>query len=80
MGVPCLTLRESTERPVTITHGTNRLVGTDPEHVVEAAHDVVAGAPLGPVMPELWDGKAGERIMKLIVDTLSERVVAHASA
>jgi UDP-N-acetylglucosamine 2-epimerase (non-hydrolysing) len=80
MGVPCLTLRESTERPVTITHGTNRLVGTDPEQVVEAAHDVVAGAPLGPVMPELWDGKAGERIMKLIVDALSERLVAHASA
>ena len=67
LGVPCLTLRDTTERPVTITDGTNVLVGRDPERIVSEAlrvlHDGVA-----PRRPELWDGKAGERIAEVLLD------------
>jgi UDP-N-acetylglucosamine 2-epimerase (non-hydrolysing) len=72
LGVPCLTLRPSTERPVTILHGTNRLVGTDPERIVEAAHDAVAGLPPKAGTPELWDGHAGERIVACLGAALRE--------
>jgi UDP-N-acetylglucosamine 2-epimerase (non-hydrolysing) len=64
LGVRCLTLRESTERPVTVSHGTNTVVGTDPEVILDAArqaltHDARAGRS-----PELWDGLAGKRIVE----------------
>jgi len=64
--VPCLTLRHNTERPVTITHGTNILVGTDRERILNAYRRVTGGdwKPAGP--PELWDGHAGERIVQVI--------------
>ena len=61
LGVPCLTLRDSTERPVTITDGTNQLVGTDPERIVSASRRVLS-APPSPRRPALWDGHAGQRI------------------
>ena len=65
LGVPCLTLRENTERPVTITHGTNRLVGTDPAALTTAWVAVKAGgAPAAP--PPLWDGRAADRIADLL--------------
>jgi UDP-N-acetylglucosamine 2-epimerase (non-hydrolysing) len=66
LGVPCLTLRENTERPITITHGTNLLVGTDPDKIA-AAWETVKKSPQQPAVPPLWDGRAAERI----VDTLS---------
>jgi UDP-N-acetylglucosamine 2-epimerase (non-hydrolysing) len=67
LGVPCLTLRENTERPVTITHGTNQLIGTDPARIVEAALNVLA-TPRGPATrPPLWDGHAAERIMDVLL-------------
>jgi UDP-N-acetylglucosamine 2-epimerase (non-hydrolysing) len=60
--VPCLTLRENTERPVTVERGTSRLVGNDPERIAAAFGDVMAGRwPQGQEIP-LWDGRAGERI------------------
>jgi UDP-N-acetylglucosamine 2-epimerase (non-hydrolysing) len=66
LGVPCLTLRENTERPVTITHGTNRLAGTDPETIYSAAEECLSArtVPLPP--PPLWDGNASRRIADLL--------------
>lgn len=68
LGVPCLTLRDNTERPITITEGTNRLVGRDPEAVVAAALEVLHDPP-SPRRPELWDGRAGERIAVALLDS-----------
>ena len=67
--VPCLTLRENTERPVTIDQGTNRLAGTDPAKIVETALAVLDRPLATGRVPELWDGRASERI----VDALAMR-------
>ena len=65
LGVPCLTLRTTTERPITITEGTNRLVGVEPSAIIDAAADVLAAKPEARC-PELWDGEAGRRIADAI--------------
>jgi UDP-N-acetylglucosamine 2-epimerase (non-hydrolysing) len=70
LGIPCLTMRENTERPVTITEGTNTLVGTDPDRIVDTAHTVLDGESKTGRTPELWDGHAAERI----VQTLREQI------
>jgi UDP-N-acetylglucosamine 2-epimerase (non-hydrolysing) len=67
LGVPCLTLRPNTERPITITEGTNRLVGSDPKDVLAALDEELAGDPHAtPRIPELWDGRAAERIVRIL--------------
>jgi len=66
LGVPCLTLRDSTERPITLTEGTNRLVGRDPDRIVRAAREVMAAPPPPPRRPALWDGQAGQRIAAVL--------------
>jgi UDP-N-acetylglucosamine 2-epimerase (non-hydrolysing) len=67
LGVPCLTMRENTERPVTCTVGTNRLVGSDPQRIMAAAFAVLDGrAPAGGI-PEKWDGRAAERIAEVLL-------------
>jgi len=68
LGVPCLTLRENTERPVTVTHGTNRIVGTSPGRIVEAAREVFDAPRPRPMAPPLWDGRAAERIVAILGD------------
>ncbi len=60
--VPCLTLRENTERPVTVELGTNRLVGMDPRAILAAVDDALAGRWPAGAVPPLWDGHAGERV------------------
>ncbi|MCH7870404.1 MAG: UDP-N-acetylglucosamine 2-epimerase (non-hydrolyzing) [Planctomycetes bacterium] len=67
LGVPCLTLRDNTERPVTIEQGTNELVGTTPDRII-AAFDRSREASRAVRIPELWDGRAGERIADLILE------------
>jgi UDP-N-acetylglucosamine 2-epimerase (non-hydrolysing) len=64
LGIPCLTLRHNTERPITIEMGTNILVGTDPERIKQAAADILAGNSLtsNKKIPPLWDGKTAARI------------------
>jgi UDP-N-acetylglucosamine 2-epimerase (non-hydrolysing) len=69
LGVPCLTLRENTERPITVTQGTNRLVGLDIERIVSAVKEIVT-APRPPgSRPDLWDGHAADRIVSVLERT-----------
>jgi UDP-N-acetylglucosamine 2-epimerase (non-hydrolysing) len=61
LGVPCLTVRDNTERPITITEGTNKLVGSDPGVLPGEVQEILAGREKRGRIPALWDGKAGER-------------------
>jgi UDP-N-acetylglucosamine 2-epimerase (non-hydrolysing) len=67
LGIPCLTLRDTTERPITVTQGTNRLVGSDPNRIKQEAFAVLKGERLPGRIPELWDGKTAGRIVNAIV-------------
>lgn len=68
LGIPCLTLRENTERPITIEEGTNQLVGTSPELIISAARSVMMNdRPATPRSPEFWDGHASERIVEVLL-------------
>jgi UDP-N-acetylglucosamine 2-epimerase (non-hydrolysing) len=64
--VPCLTVRENTERPITVTQGTNRLVGREPSRLVREVQRVLAGETRRGKVPPLWDGHAGERIAAVL--------------
>jgi len=71
LGVPCLTLREHTERPETVKIGTNRLIGTDRQRIIREAERVLDGdAPRGRV-PELWDGRTGERVVRVLEEVFT---------
>ena len=62
LGVPCLTLRDNTERPITVSEGTNRVVGTEPAPVLAAVDEILASGGKRGRIPPLWDGRAAERI------------------
>ncbi len=64
--VPCLTLRENTERPVTVTHGTNQLLGLDVDAAVRLAREALEGKGKRGMIPDLWDGHAAERIAAVL--------------
>jgi UDP-N-acetylglucosamine 2-epimerase (non-hydrolysing) len=66
LGVPCLTLRANTERPVTVLEGTNTLLGTDPAAIAPAIAEILAGHGKQGRVPERWDGHAAERIADLV--------------
>jgi UDP-N-acetylglucosamine 2-epimerase (non-hydrolysing) len=70
LSIPCLTLRENTERPITISMGTNKLVGTNPEKIRQAAFEVLSenDSATDKKIPLLWDGKAAERICNALVE------------
>jgi UDP-N-acetylglucosamine 2-epimerase (non-hydrolysing) len=70
LGIPCLTLRENTERPVTVELGTNRLVGTEPKRIVRAAREALeeGGRGVPPRVPPLWDGRTADRILDALVE------------
>jgi UDP-N-acetylglucosamine 2-epimerase (non-hydrolysing) len=70
LGVPCLTLRENTERPVTVELGTNRLVGQQPDRILAAYREVMRGDGRRGGAPPLWDGRAAERIVAVLRERL----------
>ena len=67
MGIPCMTLRDNTERPETIEVGTNELVGTDPKNIQPAMEKLFSGQWKKGEIPELWDGHTAERIVDCLV-------------
>jgi UDP-N-acetylglucosamine 2-epimerase (non-hydrolysing) len=73
LGVPCLTYRENTERPITVTVGTNTLVGSDPARLVMEADRLLGGDTKSGQIPPLWDGKTGERMADILVGYAASR-------
>ena len=71
MGVPCLTLREETERPITVDLGTNRVIGTKKEDIIDSVKLVLETGESKKVEVPLWDGKTSERI----VDVIKEKYI-----
>lgn len=71
MGIPCMTLRNSTERPETVDIGTNELLGVNPKTIQPALEKLFAGQWKKGDIPELWDGKTSGRIEKDIIEILS---------
>ena len=71
LGVPCITLRENTERPITVDQGTNTIVGTDRDKILSTSKAVLAGEGKAGRVPELWDGKAAYRIKEVLLDWMN---------
>jgi UDP-N-acetylglucosamine 2-epimerase (non-hydrolysing) len=71
LGVPCLTLRENTERPITAAEGTNVVVGTSTERIIAEAEKILDGKGKAGRRPELWDGRAAERIVEILARQFS---------
>jgi UDP-N-acetylglucosamine 2-epimerase (non-hydrolysing) len=73
LGVPCLTLRENTERPITVDEGTNTVVGRDRSLILRCIDEILAGGGKRGRVPQLWDGHASERIAADLQRWLAER-------
>jgi UDP-N-acetylglucosamine 2-epimerase (non-hydrolysing) len=71
LGVPCVTIRDNTERPITVEEGTNVLAGTEPRAVIAAARAAIAGTSPKGRRPALWDGRAAERIVEILARELN---------
>jgi len=69
LGIPCVTIRENTERPVTVTMGTNYLAGTDPAMILSVANEILSGRGKKGTVPPLWDGHAAGRIADILLRT-----------
>ena len=72
LNIPCVTLRENTERPVTVTEGSNYLIGTNPEKILEIVGQILDGKGKESNIPKFWDGKAGDRIVSRILEEYSK--------
>lgn len=70
--IPCLTLRENTERPVTVEIGSNHIVGTQTQNILDVYRKITNGNCRTPAIPPLWDGKAAQRIVKIMLKTFSQ--------
>jgi len=68
LGIPCLTLRKNTERPITVSRGTNRVIGVEPAAIYEHWRQAVGGQWPAGQLPELWDGKAAQRIVRILLE------------
>ncbi|MEO7245576.1 MAG: UDP-N-acetylglucosamine 2-epimerase (non-hydrolyzing), partial [Rubrivivax sp.] len=73
LGVPCVTIRENTERPITVDEGSNRLAGTDPARIVALARESITTGRRALRRPDLWDGRAAERIVDVLAGALRAR-------
>ena len=71
LGIPCLTIRENTERPVTITQGTNQLVGTNKTKIIQAGKDALKGRGKSGKIPKYWDGKTSSRIVDVLLQSIN---------
>jgi UDP-N-acetylglucosamine 2-epimerase (non-hydrolysing) len=71
LGIPCITLRENTERPVTVEMGTNTVVGNKKEHILKYFRQIIKNGKPGAAVPPKWDGKAAERIVEILFNELS---------
>ena len=67
LGIPCLTMRTNTERPITIKRGTNHLVGRDVNNILKQIKLILTGKAKKGAVPELWDGKSAERIINILL-------------
>jgi UDP-N-acetylglucosamine 2-epimerase (non-hydrolysing) len=79
LGVPCITLRENTERPITVEQGTNTVVGSNPERILAAVDEILRTGGKAGRVPELWDGRASQRIAAVLrnwLDRSAKRRVA----
>ncbi len=74
LGVPCITLRDNTERPVTVNEGTNTVVGRDPARIVSTVQDILRTGGKAGRIPALWDGRASERIADVLAEWLNHTV------
>ena len=73
LGIPCLTLRENTERPITVNQGTNKIVGNDTGIIISSAEEILSGRTETGRVPELWDGRTAIRIADIIVERITSQ-------
>lgn len=78
LGIPCLTLRKNTERPITVREGTNTVIGNDPELIKSHLSKALRNSTPRKKIPELWDGKAAERIVSVLREKLAKKERYHA--
>ena len=74
LGIPCLTLRENTERPITVQKGTNKIIGNKESRIIEEFDYVMSSENQTYSVPELWDGKTAKRIADIIESQISQRL------